>query len=185
MFDTRPYALIVDRVEDSRARMTALLRESGFVVAAFRESRGALAALVAHPVEIAVIAGQVAAGEDALVVARQMRHCRPGTKVLFAGAAETLPAAPGPGSGQTVTLPFDKRRFLSAVFELLARDDNAEERRDEAERGLMTARLACLHNRQNGSADGIGTPGIAGPRDDATPMHQGLRLVPRSPSDGA
>ena len=150
MIDTRPYALIVDRDEDSRARIVALLRESGFVVAAFREIRGALAALVTRPVDIAIVAGQAADGEDALVAARQMRHCRPGGKVLFAGPADAMPAAPGPDSGHAVTRPFDKRRLLRAVFELLARDGGDAERRDEAEMGLMAARLACLRSRMTG-----------------------------------
>jgi DNA-binding response OmpR family regulator len=148
MFETQPYALIVDRDEESRARIIAMLRESGFVVAAFRESRGALAALAARPVDLVVIAGQLSEGEDALVAARQMRHCRPGSKVLFAGAADALPAEPGHDSGLAVTRPFDKRRFLSAVFELLARGGDTVLRRDEAERGLMAARLACLRSRQ-------------------------------------
>jgi DNA-binding response OmpR family regulator len=161
MFDTRPYALIVDRDEESRARMTALLRESGFVVVAFRENRGALAALAAHPVDIVVIAGQFADGEDALVAARQMRHCRPGSKVLFVGAADALPASPGPGSGHAVTRPFDKRRFLSGVFELLTRGSNTAERRDEAELGLMAARLACLRSRQGSFEGGGATADIA------------------------
>lgn len=150
MFANRPYALIVDRHEDSRARMTALLREVGFVVAAFRDGRGALAALAARAVDIVVLAGHVSEGEDALALARQMRHCRPGSRVLFAGAADALPAAPGPQSGHAVTRPFDKRRFLSAVFELLARDGQEGVRADEAEFALMAARLACLRRRQLG-----------------------------------
>lgn len=150
MIDTRPYALLVDRDEESRARIAALLRESGFVVAGFRESRGALAALAARPADIAIVAGETAEGEDALVVAQQMRHRRSGSKVLFAGAADAMPAAPGANSGHAVTRPFDKRRFLSAVFELLARDADAAKRRDEAEMGLMAARLACLRSRQIG-----------------------------------
>jgi len=166
MFDKRPYALIVDRDEETRARMTALLRESGFVVAAFRESRGALAALAAHPVDITVIAAQFAEGEDALAAARQMRHCRPGSKVLFAGTADALPANPGPASGLAVTRPFDKRRFLSAVFELLARGGNAAKRRDEAELGLMAARLACLRS-QRGGFDSTGAHDIADRINDA------------------
>ena len=117
MFDTRPYALIVERDEDSRARIAALLREAGFVVAAFRESRGALAALTVRPVDIAVISGEAAEGEDALATARQMRHCRPGSRVLFTGPADAMPAAPGADSGHAVTRPFDKRRLLSAVFD--------------------------------------------------------------------
>jgi DNA-binding response OmpR family regulator len=150
MFDTRPYALIADRDEDTRVRIAALLRESGFVVAAFRESRGALAALAARPVDIAIVSGDAADGEDALATARQVRHCRPGSKVLFTGPADAMPAAPGPDSGHAVTRPFDKRRLLSAVFELLARDGNAAERREEAEMGLMAARLACLRSRMPG-----------------------------------
>jgi DNA-binding response OmpR family regulator len=152
MFETRPYALIVDRDEDSRARMTALLRDNGFVVAAFGDSRRALPAFTARPVDVTVLVGREAEGEDALAAARLMRRCRPANRILFAGAADALPAAPGPQSGHAVTRPFDKRRFLSAVFELLARDGVTAARRDEAEFGLMTARLACLRNRQLGFA---------------------------------
>lgn len=152
MFDTRPYALIVDPDEESRARIAALLRESGFVVTAFRESRGAVVALAARLTDIAIIAGQVADGEDSLAAAQQLRHCHPGAKVLFVGSADAMPASPGPDSGHAVTYPFNKRRLLSAVFELLARDGSDAERRDEAERGLMAARLACLRRRQSGFA---------------------------------
>jgi DNA-binding response OmpR family regulator len=176
MFDTRPYALIVERDEEGRARITALLRESGFVVAAFRESRGALAALAARPVDIVVIAGEQPEGEDALATARQMRHCRPGGKVLFAGAADALPPAPGPGSGHAVTRPFDKRRFLSAVFELLARDGDDAERRDQAELALMAARLACLRSRQTGFA-GFATHDVARQIEDAMAARQAARLA--------
>jgi DNA-binding response OmpR family regulator len=167
MFDTRPYALIVERSEEGRARLTSSLRESGFVVAAFREGRGALAALAARPVDIVVIAGQLSEGEDALSTARQMRHCRPASKLLFAGAADALPAAPGPQTALAVTRPFDKRRFLSAVFELLARDGDTAARRDEAELGLMAARLACLRNRQLGFAGEEVAAGMAPLVDDA------------------
>jgi DNA-binding response OmpR family regulator len=148
MFKTRPYALVIDRDEEIRGRMTALLRESGFVVAAFRESRGALAALVARSVDIAIVAGQLAGGEDAVAMARQIRHCRPGCKVLFTGGAEALPAVPGADSGETVTRPFDKRRFLSAVFGLLAEDSDEAELTNEAELALATARLTCLNSRE-------------------------------------
>ena len=167
MFDTRPYALIVDRDEEGRARLTASLRASGFVVAAFRESRGALAALAARPVDIVVLAGQLSEGEDALSTARQMRHCRPASKMLFAGAADALPATPGPQAALVVTRPFDKRRFLSAVFELLARDGDTAARRDEAELGLMAARLACLRNRQFGFVGVAATIGIASSAENA------------------
>jgi DNA-binding response OmpR family regulator len=152
MLDTRPYALIVDRDEESRARITGTLRESGFVVAAFRESRGALSALAAHPVDLAVIAGQLSGGEDALAAGRQMRHCRAGGKLLFIGAMSALPTGADEDTGHAVTRPFDKRRFLSAVFELLSRDGDDADHRDEAEQGLMAARLACLRNQRAASA---------------------------------
>jgi DNA-binding response OmpR family regulator len=153
MFGIRPYALIVDREEASRARMAALLRDSGFVVAAFRDGRAALAA---RPVDIAIIARDFCGAEDGLVGVRQMRDGEPRTKLLFAGSAAALPAAPGPCSGHAVTQPFDKRRFLSAVFELLARDAGAADQREAAEFGLMAARLACLRSRRarfGGDAD--------------------------------
>jgi DNA-binding response OmpR family regulator len=150
MFDTRPYALIVERDEISRARITAALRESGFVAAAFRESRGALAALAVRPADIAIVTGQHTDDSDALATARQLRHCRPDSKVLFTGAADALAAVlPGSSSGYVVTRPFDKRRFLSAVFALLAQDGTAAEHHEEAELGLMAARIACLRSREH------------------------------------
>jgi DNA-binding response OmpR family regulator len=155
MFNTRPYALVIDRDEEIRMRMTALLRESGFVVAAFRESRGALAALAARPVDVAIVAGQLANGEDAAAVARQLRHCRPGSKVLFTGAADALPAEPDAESGEVMTRPFDSRRFLSAVFGLLAGDSEESGLAREAEFGLMTARLACLGSRAMSLANAV------------------------------
>lgn len=158
MIDTRPYVLIVAREDDARARIAAALRESGFVAVAFRDSRSALAALSVRPVDLAVIAGQEAEGEDALAAARQLRLCRPECKVLFAGAADALPAAPGAGSGHAVTRPFDKRRLLSAVFELLARDDADREHGDAAEMALLAARLACLRSRQPGFIGAMPTP---------------------------
>jgi DNA-binding NtrC family response regulator len=185
MFDTRPYALIVERDEESRARMTAVLRESGFVVVAFRESRGALAALAARPVDIAIIASQRLEGDDAPATARQMRHCQPACKVLFAGAAEALPVAPDdPNSGYAVTRPFDKRRFLSAVFELLARDGKAAERRDEAELGLLAARLACLRSRGNGGGY-TAAQDIARQIEATLAARQALRATLENPPEAA
>ena len=181
MFDTRPYALIVDRDEEGRARMTATLRESGFVVAAFRESRGALAALATRPVAIVILAGQLSEGADALSAARQVWHCRPNSNLLFTGAADTLPAAPGPQTALAVTRPFEKRRFLSAVFELLARDGDAAARR-EAEFGLMAAQLACLRNRQLGFAGSQLSVGVPSPVDEAAAV---CVLPGNSPTEAA
>lgn len=148
MFRIRPHALIVDREDASRVRMTSLLRENGFVVAAFRDGRAALGALTARPVCIAVIARDVRETEDGLILLRRLRDRESHTKVLFAGSAAVLPAAPGPCGGPAVTQTFDKRRFLSAVFELLARDTSAADQRVAAEFGLMAARLACLQSRR-------------------------------------
>jgi DNA-binding response OmpR family regulator len=185
MLDTRPYALLVDRDEEGRARITALLRESGFVVAAFRENRGALAALAARSADVVIIAGQFAEGEDALVVARQVRHYRPASKVLFAGAADALPAEPGRNSGLAVTRPFDKRRLLSAVFELLARDGNAAARHDEAELGLMAARLACLRSRQAAAERCATTQHVVRQISEAMAARHALRLTPDGPPEAA
>lgn len=162
MFGMPPYALIVDRDEAGRARMGALLRERGFVAAAFRDGRAALTALAVRPVDIAIVAGEVSEGADALAIAQQMRDCEPSIKVLFAGSAEVLPAAPGPRAGHAVTHPFDKRRFLSAVFELLARGRSTGAEREAAEFGLMAARLACLRGRLAGYGDAL----------DVHPVHE-------------
>ena len=63
-----------------------------------------------------------------------------------------LPTGADEDTGHAVTRPFDKRRFLSAVFELLSRDGDDADHRDEAEQGLMAARLACLRNQRAASA---------------------------------
>lgn len=178
MFDTRPYALIVDADGVSRRRLAALLKQSGFVVVTFGELRGALAALVARPVDIAIIAGQAPEGEDALALARQVRACRPGSKVLFVGPADAMPAAPGPDSGHAVTRPFDNRRVLSAVFELLSRGGDIAKHQAEAEMVLMAARLACLRNRQTGSIRRGAASEIAVAQAELTIAAQRARGVP-------
>ncbi len=170
-----PYALIVDRDDASRGRMVALLRESGFVVAAFRDGRAALSAVAVRPVDIAVVAGEVCEGEDALALARQIRDGQPETKVLFAGSAEALPAASEARSGHAVTRPFDKRRFLSAAFELLARGGSIAAQREAAELGLMAARLACLRSRLAGF----------GSAADGHPLHEPRASEPSASETGA
>jgi DNA-binding response OmpR family regulator len=184
MFETRPYALVIDRDETGRAQLTGLLRECGFVVAGFRESRGALSALFTYPVDLAIVAGDLPGGSDALAVARQMRHCRPESRVLFTGAADGLPDDPGPDSGCVVTRPFDKRGFLSAVLALVGRDGDAANRRDEAELGLIEAELACLYNRQSRAVDGAAALNVAHQIRDALAtrgaLHRALDAAPEA-----
>jgi DNA-binding response OmpR family regulator len=175
MFETRPYALIIDRDQASRAQLTTLLRECGFVVAGFGESRGALAALAAGPADLAVVAGYQPDGSDALAVARQIRHCRPESKVLFTGAPGGLPADPGPISGCAVTRPFDQRRFVSAMLALLERDGDAADRRNEAELSLIEAELSCLYNRQSVAADSAIALDVAHQIRDALAARQTLQ----------
>jgi DNA-binding NtrC family response regulator len=147
MFSIRPHAVIVDRDMESRARLAAVLRDTGFVVVACATRSGALAALAARPADLIVLNAEACDAEDALAAADCLHRCRPGCRILFAGAAAALPAAPGRHSGHAVTRPFDQRRFLSAVFELLEPAGESSARREEAEIGLMVARLACLRNR--------------------------------------
>jgi DNA-binding NtrC family response regulator len=174
MPDQRPYALVIDREDASRAQLTAFLRESGFAVAGFRESRGALAALAAEPVNLAVIAGYWPQGSDALAAARQIRHYQPQSRVLFTGAGDTLPGDPGANAACTVTRPLDQRRFLSAVLALMADGDDSAARRT-AEFGLVEAQLACLYNRRTIAATSGAASDVAWQTRDALAARDALR----------
>jgi DNA-binding response OmpR family regulator len=144
MSNAPPYALVIDCDGDARKLASAALSEAGFVVAGFAQPRGALAALAARPAELAVIAGRLPDGSDGFAAARQMRHCQSELKVLFTAAAGVLPAMHGGNDGHVVTQPFDRRRFLGSVFELVARGEMEAGDRRAAELGLVEAELACL-----------------------------------------
>ena len=109
--------------------------------------RGALAALAVRPADLAVIAGRLADGSDGFAAARQLRHCQSGLKVLFTASAGFPPAAGGLNDGYVVTRPFDRRRFLGSVLELVARGEADAGDRRAAELGLVEAELACLASR--------------------------------------
>jgi len=181
VFETRPHALLIDRDETSRARLAGALRECGFVAAAFRDSRGALAALAGFPAELAVIAAYQAGGGDALAAARQLRHCRPASRILFAGAAATLPCAiERDGGGAALTQPFDKRRFVGAVLDMVSGDADATACREAAELGLVEAELACLdRRRQAGQED---EAAVAAQFRDALAAREALRRALAPPS---
>ena len=175
MLKNRPCALVVDRDEENRRRIATLLRQNGLVAAAFEETRGALAAVAAGPADLAVIAGLRPGGSDALAAARQLRRHRPECRVLFIGTAGMLPGDPDRGSASAVTRPFDERRFLGALFELLTRDSGrVTERLDEAELGLIEAQLACLYRRQNGTMDNAVALDLAHQIRDAMAMRRAL-----------
>lgn len=163
MTDTPLYALVIDRDSEARQRLSALLTEAGFLVAGFAVTREALAALAARPAALAVIAGRLPDGSDGFAAARQVRRCRSDLKVLFIAAAGAVPTAPGSDDGHVVTEPFDRRRFLGAVFELLARGEPEARGRREAELGLVEAKLACLASRY-----------AAAERQGATPLVRDL-----------
>lgn len=152
MWKRQPYLLLLDRDAVSRARVGGALRYSGFAAVAFAESRGALAALAARPADLVLIGAALPGGEDALAAARQVRHCRAHTRVLFIGAPATLPAAAGPDiepdCGRVVTLPFDRRRLLAGVFALLGEEEGDLTHLDDAEFALIEAQLACLRHRR-------------------------------------
>jgi DNA-binding response OmpR family regulator len=147
MIDSPPYALVIDCDSEARRLAAASLGEAGFVVAGFAHRRGALAALAVRPADLAVIAGRLADGNDAFAAARQLRHCQSGLKVLFTASAGFPPAAGGLNDGYVVTRPFDRRRFLGSVLELVARGEADAGDRRAAELGLVEAELACLASR--------------------------------------
>ena len=160
MSNLTPFALVVDSDSDARKLAVAALSEAGFVAAGFARPRGALATLAARPPELAVIAGHLPDGSDGVAAARQMRLCESTLKVLFTAAAGILPAMPGPLDGHVVTRPFDRRRFLAAAFELVARDNPQAGDHRAAELGLAEAELACL-SRRYATAERTGAEGEA------------------------
>ncbi len=161
MSNLTPFALVVDSDSDARKLAVAALSEAGFVAAGFARPRGALATLAARPPELAVIAGHLPDGSDGVAAARQMRLCERSTlKVLFTAAAGISPAMPGPLDGHVVTRPFDRRRFLAAAFELVARDNLQAGDHRAAELGLAEAELACL-SRRYATAERTGAEGEA------------------------
>ncbi len=151
MIDSPPYALVIDGDSEARRLAAASLGEAGFVVAGFTHPRGALAALAVRPADLAVIAGRLADGSDGFAAARQLRHCQSGLKVLFTASAGVppagIPAAGGLNDGYVVTRPFDRRRLLGSVLELVARGEADAGDRRAAELGLVEAELACLASR--------------------------------------
>jgi CheY-like chemotaxis protein len=162
MIDSPPYALVIDCDSEARRLAAALLGEAGFVVAGFAHPRGALAALAARPADLAVIAGRLPDGSDGFAAARQLRHCQSDLKVLFTASAGFPPAAGiaagGRQDGYVVTRPFDRRRFLGSVLELVARGEADACDRQAAEIGLVEAELACLASRFT-TAERTGTQG--------------------------
>lgn len=148
-----PYAFVIDRDSEARKATLRLLGEAGFVVAGFAETRGALAAVAARPAALAVIAGYLPDGGDGFAAARQARLYQRDLKVLFTAASGAAAVAPESLNGHVVTRPFDKRRFLGAVFELLARDDGDDHQR-AAELGIVEAELSCLVSRRDAAKRG-------------------------------
>ena len=151
MADSPPYALVIDSDSEARRLVAAALGEAGFVVAAFAQPRGALAALAARPSDLAVVAGHLPNGSDGFAAGRQLRHCQSSLKLLFTATAGAPSAARNatddPKDGFVVTQPFDRRRFLGSVFELVARGETGAGDSRAAELGLVEAELACLVNR--------------------------------------
>jgi DNA-binding response OmpR family regulator len=140
-------ALIIDSDGEARNLTAATLSEAGFVVSGFAQPRSALAAMAARPVELAVIASRLPDGSDGFSAARLLRHGHRGLKVLFTANTGALPAMHGVNDGYVVTHPFDRRRFLGSVFELLGRGQTGSIDQRAAEIGLAQAELACLFSR--------------------------------------
>jgi DNA-binding response OmpR family regulator len=185
VLENRPYALVIDRDDTSRVRLTTVLRECGFVSAGFSESRGALAVLAATRIDLAIIAGYPPDEDDALAVASQVQRSRPETKVLLAGSARGWPVRLGSDCDRVVTRPFDKRRFVGAVLALMGRDGDADACCDEAELGIIEAELACLYGRQGGAVDRSAASDVATQIRDAMAARETLRLALGAPVEAA
>jgi DNA-binding response OmpR family regulator len=150
MADTRPTILVVDDDPDERAAVGAVLRDAGFAVVATAHDRGARAAMMRKRFAAAIIA---LPEEDGLAFRRHARRRQPGLKALII----IEPAATRFFDHPDDTLlarPFDVRRLLGSIFELVLREggDQTPHPSDAAELGIAAAKLACLDSRRIAAA---------------------------------
>ena len=139
----KPRILIVVDNRHERAAIDTVLREAGFAVIALAEHRAPCPGMPRDAFAAAVVA--VTAGPDSAVL-RGVRARQPDLKALIVGDPAALPLVDR-GGDALLARPFDPRRLLHALFELVLREDlewGALDQADAAERGIAAARLACF-----------------------------------------
>ena len=130
-----------------------LLRDAGFAAADYAQCRDSLTALAQRRFDLAVIAGELRDGSDALAAARRLKERQSGIKVLVIAPAGTAPAADAEGL-RLIAQPLDAREFGAAVLELLSPDADSIAGRAAAELGIIQAQLACLFSRREAAKRG-------------------------------
>ena len=153
MAGTRPTILVVGDDRNERVVIAAVLGDAGFTVMAAVHDRGARAALRR---EQRFAAAVVALREEPrLAFMRYLRRRHPGLRALIV-IEPTATRLADTDDDVVVTRPFDPRRLLGRVFELVLRQDDGARphpsHRNAAELGIGAAKLACLDSRRSAAA---------------------------------
>jgi ActR/RegA family two-component response regulator len=121
----RPSALVLDRDGDSRQRLTALLRDSGFAVANCAQSRDGLTALARRRFDLAIIAGELRDGSDGLAAARRMQHRQRDLKMVVLAPPGGAPPAVSDDDLRVIARPADERQLGAVVLEMMVPEGDA------------------------------------------------------------
>jgi CheY-like chemotaxis protein len=150
MAGSGPTILVVDDDCDERTAIASVLREVGFAVVAAAPDGGARTAMAREHFAAAVIAMPEGDGVEFL---RHARRWQPGLKALIVIEPAGMRYV-DEDDDTLVTRPFDPRRLLGCVFELVLRqgDDAAPLHSHAAEFGIAAAKLACLDSRRIAAA---------------------------------
>lgn len=175
---SRPTILVVDDDWDERAVIASVLREVGFGVVAAAHDRGARAAMTRQGFAAAVIALRDGDGVGFL---RHARRWQPGLKALIVVEA-TATQFVDADDDTIVPRPFDPRRLLGYVFELVLHEDErvgTPHLRHAAEFAIAAAKLACLASRRAAAAAGASrlAHDLTRQIDEASTLHRGLAVI--------
>jgi DNA-binding response OmpR family regulator len=145
-----PSILVVDDDCDERAAIALVLREAGFAVVAAAPDRSARAAMTRERFAASVVALPEGDGVEFL---RHARRWQPGLQALIVIEPAAIHLV-DEDDDTLVTRPFDPRRLLGCVFELVLRkdEDRTEHHSHAAELGIAAAKLACLDSRRSAAA---------------------------------
>jgi DNA-binding NtrC family response regulator len=174
-----PTILVVVDDWDERAVIASVLREVGFGVVAAAHDRGARAAMTRQGFAAAVIALR---DSDAVGFLRHARRWQPGLKALIV-IEPTATQFVDADDDTLVPRPFDPRRLLGYVLELVLNEDErgvALHHSHAAEFAIAAAKLACLASRRAAAA-AAGANRLAHDLTrqigEASTLHQGLAII--------
>lgn len=147
MAGSGPSILLIASDRDERILIAAMLRGAGFAAVRAAEDRAALSALQRERFAAAVVALPAGRGIDIVRAGLSEQPQLPALLVLETAA---IPLVAEDGIA-IIERPFDPRRLLGSLFELILRDADgrrtAPQRRHAAECGIAAAKLACLDQR--------------------------------------